>query len=96
MTMTNKNITTQSDTTFHIGNLIKTELQRQGRTITWLAQQLGCTRDNLYKIFHHYFINTDLLFKISEAMNHDFFADCSDIMKINLKKKRVDSVNKKV
>ena len=81
MTMTNKNITPQSDTTFHIGNLIKAELQRQGRTITWLAGEVHCTRENLYKIFRHPWINTDMLFKISEALQHDFFKDCSEWVK---------------
>lgn len=85
--MTNKNIIPQSDATFHIGNLIKAELHRQGRTITWLAQQLGCTRDNLYKIFHHSFVNTDLLFKICEVMKHDFFKDCSDNLKFRNNRK---------
>ena len=69
--MTNKNIIPQSDTTFHIGNLIKAELQRQGRTITWLAGEVHCTRENLYKIFRHPWINTDMLFKISVR-------DCSE------------------
>ncbi len=94
--MTNKNITPQSDTTFHIGNLIKAELQRQGRTITWLAQELGCTRDNLYKICQHSFVNTDLLFKISEVTRHDFFKDCSDFLKVRKKNGTKSSVNKKV
>ncbi len=76
--MTNKNIIPQSDITFHIGNLIKAELQRQGRTITWLAGEVHCTRENLYKIFRHPWINTDMLFKISEALQHDFFRDCSE------------------
>ena len=34
--------------TFHIGQAIKAELTRQGRSITWLAQQIGYTRENLY------------------------------------------------
>ena len=76
--MTNNTIIPQSETTFHIGNLIKAELQRQGRTITWLAGEVHCTRENLYKIFHHPWINTDMLFKISEALQHDFFKDCSE------------------
>lgn len=79
--MTNKNIIPQSDTTFHIGNLIKAELHRQGRTITWLAGEVHCTRENLYKIFRHPWINTDMLFKISEALQHDFFRDCSEWVK---------------
>ena len=85
--MTNNTIIPQSETTFHIGNLIKAELQRQGRTITWLAQQLGCSRDNLYKIFHHSFVNTDLLFRICEVMEHNFFKDCSDLLQIKNKTK---------
>ena len=75
--MTIKNTTAPSDHEFHIGNLVKAELHRQGRTITWLAGEVHCTRENLYKIFRHPWINTDMLFKISEALKHDFFKDCS-------------------
>ena len=83
-------------TGFHIGQHIKATLAHDGRSITWLANELGCTRDNLYKIFHHSFVNTDLLFKISEAMKHDFFKDCSDLMKNRLKDGKKNDVNKKV
>ena len=74
--MTNENSEPQTDT-FHIGNLIKAELQRQGRTITWLAGEVHCTRENLYKVFRNPWISTDMLFKVSEALHHDFFMDCS-------------------
>ena len=63
---------------FHIGQLIKDELEKQGRTITWLARQIGCTRSNLYKLFRNPWINTQLLFKISRTLNRDFFKECSD------------------
>lgn len=62
----------------HIGNMIKEELVRQGRSITWLSTQVNCTRENLYKVFRRPWIYTDLLFEISEALNHDFFKDCSE------------------
>lgn len=62
----------------HIGQLIRTELTRQGRTITWLAQQIGYTRENLYKIMRRKWIYTDVLFKISDALDYDFFKACSD------------------
>lgn len=74
--MTNDNSEPQTNS-FHIGNLIKAELQRQGRTITWLAGEVHCTRENLYKIFRNPWISTDMLFKVSEALHHDFFKDCS-------------------
>lgn len=35
----------------HIGKLIKAELARQGRSITWLAAQLNYSRQYMYKLF---------------------------------------------
>ena len=63
---------------FHIGNIIKAELTRQGRSITWLASQVDCSRENLYKVFRHKWIYTDLLFQICEALDYDFFKVCSE------------------
>ena len=63
---------------FHMGKLIKAELTRQGRSITWLASQVDCSRENLYKVFRHKWIYTDLLFQICEALDYDFFQVCSE------------------
>lgn len=57
----------------HIGQLIKEELARQGRSITWLAKQLGYSRQNAYKVFSRKWIYTDLLLKISDLLDYDFF-----------------------
>ena len=70
---------------FHIGNRIKEQLAHEGRSITWLAQELGCTRDNLYKILRRKSLDSDCMFKISMATGYDFFKDCSDYL--NLKKR---------
>lgn len=35
----------------HAGQLIERTLHEQGRTVTWFATQLCCTRPNVYKIF---------------------------------------------
>ncbi len=72
-----KNFTIYPTDSFHIGNRIKAELRRQGHTITWLAEEVHCTRENLYKVFRHPYIGTDMLFKISQALDHDFFRECS-------------------
>lgn len=69
---------------FHIGNHIRAELLKQGRSVTWLAGELHCTRENLYKLFRRSWISTDMLFKISKAMRHDFFKDCSE--RLNFRK----------
>lgn len=58
----------------HIGKLIKEELAaRQGRSITWLAAQLGYSRQYVYKLFRRKWIYTDLLLKISDLLDYDFF-----------------------
>ena len=62
----------------HIGHLIKAELARRGLTITWLAGQLGCSRQNAYKIFSRKWIYTDLLLKICDLLDYDFFKCYSD------------------
>lgn len=57
----------------HIGHIIKQVLQTQGRTITWLGKQLGCSRQNIYKILNRPWIYTDMLLKISDLLDYDFF-----------------------
>lgn len=62
-----------------IGKLIKAELERQERSVTWLARHLACDRTNIYKIFSKRSIDTALLMRISEVLQHDFFADISKL-----------------
>ena len=64
----------------HIGRLIKEELKRQGRTITWLASQLNYSRQHMYYLLAHSFIYSDLLLRISEILGHDFFAYYSEYL----------------
>ncbi|MDD6356937.1 MAG: XRE family transcriptional regulator [Bacteroidales bacterium] len=67
----------------HAGNLIKTELKRQRKTTVWLAEQLGCTRMNVYKIYRRSWISTDLLIRISIILNVDFFVLISEMLNQN-------------
>ena len=57
----------------HIGNLIRTTLNEQGRTVAWLARQVNCSHNNIYKVFQKSSIDTDLLLRISRAMDYNFF-----------------------
>lgn len=59
----------------HIGEAIRKELERQGKTVTWLAEQLPCHRTNIYRIFDKPSIDTNILFHISQILKYDFFAD---------------------
>lgn len=78
---------------FHLGQIVKAELMRQGRSITWLAKQINCSRENLYKLFRHKWIYTDLLFQISEALDYDFFKLCSDYYQAKKRERNGQSVD---
>lgn len=60
--------------TMHIGQLIKQEMDKQGKTVSWLARELSYCRTNVYKIYDKKSIDTDLLLRISILLKHDFFA----------------------
>lgn len=57
----------------HIGQEIEHTLKEQGRTVTWFADQLCCTRPNVYKIFKKDNIDLKLLGRISDILGVDFF-----------------------
>ena len=57
----------------HIGSKIKDQFDATGRTIAWFAREIQCERTNVYDIFERSHIDTDLLLKISEELNFDFF-----------------------
>lgn len=58
----------------HIGQLIEQTLKEQGRTVTWFAGQLCCTRPNVYKIFKKDNMDIKLLVRISDILQVDFFS----------------------
>lgn len=64
-----------------IGELIKEELDRQERSVSWLARKLACDRSNVYRIFQKDSIDTSVLKRVSIILNHDFFVDLSDELK---------------
>ena len=65
-----------------IGNLILQQLKDEGRTLVWLAKQVGCDNSNLTKMLRNSrYINVDLLFRISIALRKDFFIHYSQKLK---------------
>ena len=58
-----------------IGELIKEELEHQGKSISWFAQKLSCDRSNVYRIFQKSSIDTSTLVRISIILHHNFFED---------------------
>lgn len=64
----------------NIGQCIKDELERQERSVSWLARKLNCHRSVVYRIFNKNSIDTNLLKSISEILDYDFFKEYSDDM----------------
>ena len=57
----------------HIGQLIQAQLKADQRSASWLAREIGCSRNHLYKVFRKPSLDGDLLLCISLAMNFNFF-----------------------
>ena len=64
-----------------IGARVHEELNRQGRSVAWLARQLGKDRPNLYYFFDRNTIDAELLLRISCILEHNFIQDIADLYK---------------
>lgn len=56
-----------------IGEEIRMRLRISRHSCVWMAQQLSCSRTNLYKIFKKQSIDTSELLRISRILDYDFF-----------------------
>jgi len=66
----------------HLGNLILQKLEEKQRSMVWLAQKVCCDDSNLGKTLKNsQFIYFDLLLRISLALEEDFFAYGSQLLK---------------
>lgn len=68
-----------------IGKLIKEELERQERSVTWFAKKLSCHRTNVYDIFARDNIDMTLLIRISRILDHNFLRDISEHVEEDLR-----------
>ena len=57
----------------HIGQLIREQLKADQRSASWLAREIGCSRNHLYQVFRKSSLDGELLLCISLAMNFNFF-----------------------
>ena len=72
------------DTTeIHIGKIIKATLDARGQSYSWMARQINTDVSNVPKILKRASLNTDLLLRISLAMDTDFFAYYSELCRRN-------------
>jgi transcriptional regulator with XRE-family HTH domain len=59
--------------TVDIGQKIKEVFDRQNMKLTDFADELGTVRQNVYRIFKKRHLDTGLLVKISQVLQHNFF-----------------------
>ena len=69
------------DEELHIGQIIREELRRQGKTNKWFAQELNLNPRTINKLFQKQYIDTAQLLQISEVLKVDFFKYYSEKLK---------------
>jgi len=62
----------------HIGSMILKALQERNLSPGCLAEAINCTRGHAYKLLNKQSIDTNLLIRISKALNNNFFQDISN------------------
>ena len=72
----------------HIGEEIKKQLEIQERSVVWLAKQISIDPSNLNKRLMQQQIHCELLYRISIALNEDFFAIYSQYLSEKLHGKK--------
>ena len=65
----------------HIGSIIRGELRKQNKSNRWLAEQIGVVPRTINKIFLKQDIDTAQLFRISKALQIDFFSFYSKVLR---------------
>ena len=68
----------------NIGHEIKKRVKEKKVTVVWLANNLGCHRTNIYRIFESQSIDTAVLERISILLEFDFFSLYSNSLKQHL------------
>ena len=58
-----------------IGQIIEERVRLQNMDVTEFAKKIGVERSNAYNIFKRESIDTNLLKKIGQILNYDFFQD---------------------
>lgn len=57
----------------HIGEKVQQVFEQKGLKLSDFADKLGTVRQNVYRIFKKHELDTGLLSKISQVLNHNFF-----------------------
>ncbi len=67
----------------NIGKIIKAELKKKRFSVAEFAKIINTDRNNVYHIFKRKSIDTDLLYKISIALEYNFFLEYNPLNSLN-------------
>ncbi len=65
---------------YDIGSVIRKKMEERSMTVTELAHQFGCSRNNMYKIFNKKSVDTTTLYRLSVILKYNFFAYYHNIL----------------
>ena len=68
------------DENFHMGKLIRAELDRQEHSVSWFARKVQTEYSNCFYIFKRQIVDVDLLMRISIVLRHNFFNEMAAYM----------------
>jgi len=71
----------------HIGKLIQQKMEDDGRKVSWLAQKIGCNRNNIYQIYQRQSIDTKTLIKICISLEINLFSNYFEYINEQILKK---------
>ena len=57
----------------HIGSIIEQKVKESSMSIKEFADKINCERSNVYHIYKQKSIDSELLIRISEVLNFDFY-----------------------
>jgi hypothetical protein len=66
---------TKLNTSIHIGNIISKVLEDKHISVAELANQLHTDKSNMYKILRKSHIDTEVLYRICQILDYNFFSD---------------------
>jgi hypothetical protein len=61
------------------GEIVKRVVHESGISVTWLARQIGISRQSLYLDFSNPEMSFDRILAIGRVLRHDFSADLKDL-----------------
>jgi hypothetical protein len=73
----------------HIGQLIKEQVKRKRIRVSQLSEKLNVSEPNVYKIYLRISIDTELLEKISIALDYNFFSIYASRFTLDTKDSRI-------